>query len=107
MTTWTIDHHGGDAVPRYNAGDLLVTERKVYRITNVREVASRVWPDRWRVGCDPVMTRNEWGLTPATDRAVILDGHRLHHLGKAYGPGERPGQPGHETCDSPTCEGCR
>jgi hypothetical protein len=104
--TFTIDHHGGDGEHRVAVGDLLLKPRHVYRVTAVREVDSKLWPDRWRVSTERFMLRREWGLLPYAERlALLVDGARVVELA-AYEPGTQPGQPGHEKCESPTCEGC-
>lgn len=43
----TLDCAPGSPPPQ--VGDVLVKPRKKYRITEVRPIESRVWPNRWKV----------------------------------------------------------
>lgn len=106
MTGFTIDYHGGR---RQQIGDGFLKARGVYRITAMREVDSRVWPDRWRYEAVNVGRRSAWNLTPGPERlatfgfapgAVVIET-------VPYDNGTRPGEPGFEKCLDPTCEGCR
>ena len=64
--TFTIDHAPGadPMVP----GELLATARNLYRVLEVREVESRLWPNRFRYGTE--LVRAHGGRVPAAARTT-------------------------------------
>lgn len=103
VSTRTIDHHGPGQ--QGAPGDLIVTPRIIYRVTAVRPVESRQWPERWRYTCEKVRDRTVDERRTSSCAARPDLGGRIITTG-TYGPGERPGQPHHQRCGLPDCEGC-
>lgn len=65
-------------------GDVLVAARVAYRVTSVRPVESRVWPNRWALGVDRLGEHGGQPPAPA-------HGGRRWHTGR-YRRGETPAQ---------------
>lgn len=105
MSSFTLDHHGGDAVPRVAVGDLLRYPNVVHRVLSVREVNSRKWPDRWRVETErvgvPQPPDAEWEAWRA--ESIARFGRCAVRPVSRYARDE---QPGDRPCGHSACEGC-
>lgn len=106
MTVWTLDHHGGDRNRRVQVGDVLVNNASAYRVTAMREVESRVWPDRWRLTLDRVASRDGRPMPVwahhAASKVTEPDGQVIWT--NSYRRGEGPRD---RHCGLDGCEGCR
>lgn len=68
-------------------GDVYVTARLVYLVTEVRPIESKVWHDRWRISLERVGPRDPW---PTDQLAARLElGATVHHV-STYAKGEGP-----------------
>lgn len=67
-------------------GDVLATERAVYRILDARPVESRIWGNRWALTCERIGDRSD---VRRLTRPMRGSGHRLWYS-TLYRRGERP-----------------
>lgn len=68
-------------------GDVYVTARLVYVVTEVRPIESRVWHDRWRIELERVGPRDPWPTEQLAGR--LEPGATVHHVSR-YERGETP-----------------
>lgn len=68
-------------------GDVYVTARLVYLVTEVRPIESRIWHDRWRIELERIGPRDPWPRDQLAARLAV--GATVHQV-STYEKGETP-----------------
>lgn len=74
-----------DAHRSPDRGDVLATERAVYRVLDARPVESRIWGNRWALTCERIGDRRGDARVPRA-----LRGEAYVWYSTLYRRGERP-----------------